>query len=254
MGVGGGLQAQGLWIKTRSVVWDQASHDLTRISEVGVVGQFGETPLNVAVQIRVGLRIGMLFRNGHTVGTDNQHHDRIEVAVWPKNEPVASLAGLPWQNLDKSNVVTNSLNAVFGNPGKWIGYQLGGGLLGAPPNTMQARLDERLYFRVRILNFTPHQNQRNDVHVVPMVCILEGLDFANHYALGIGAFTTGKDNNALEFDSQVLAYDPATQAARAAATSRGRRGPAKKPAKASKPPSAKRAGGRRSKPARRRGR
>lgn len=224
MGVGGRAD-QGLWITTRAVYWDPLTRDLTRISEVGVIAQFGTTTVAVASQrYRTdGLDIGMQFRAGHQVGTvaGGQANGQIEFAVAMKE--LVDLTTLQWTPLAQHVTVpgpalvpgvTETLRNAFSTPAgsTWRGYRITPQMFAAypAPPTSQAA-DERLYFRIVIRNFTPHsvagQWRVNDVHIVSMVCLLTGLDFATHYVLGIGAFTVGHGAGALQFDSQVIAKD-----------------------------------------------
>lgn len=219
MGVGGRAN-QGLWIKTRDVYWDSLTRKLLRISENGVVGEFGGPTVPASQLYRPkGLKIGMQFRAGHQVGPDPQHAGAIAFAAGPKGADYTQ-PGWIWTPVAQDTGVTTKLGEVFGAPQglTWRGYEITAPMFRPyPPPAPGNEADERLYFRVVIRNFSPNvhcgQYQVNDVHVVPTVCILADLDFASHYALGIGAFTVGHLSGALAFDTQVIGIDvPAGQA------------------------------------------
>ena len=93
---------------------------------------------------------------------------------------------------------------MFGTAGQWWGFKLKGSDI-TPAFPLPYPVDrDRLFFRVTIDEFHPHHP--NDFHEVPVVVVLDTLpDFTGHYVLGMGLFTIGKNNNALQFDSQVIA-------------------------------------------------
>ncbi len=219
MGVAG-LSDLGLWIKTVDVDWD-LNRDLVRISEVGVIAKFGEVTVPASLSYRPkGLKIGMQFRNSHQVGPAGQN-SQIEFAAGPKG----TTGGWVWTPVPQhtgANSVTAKLGEVFGAPPgtTWRGYRITSQMFAPYPAPSPGNeADERLYFRVLIRNFSPHIHppgnyQVNDVHVVPMVCILGDIpSFSGHYALGIGAFTVGHGAGAIQFDSEVIAHDVPIDAA-----------------------------------------
>lgn len=223
MGVGGAT-TQGLWITTRDVTW-AGNKTLTRISEVGVVFDFGKVTVPASGDYRLkGLHIGMQFRSSHQVGPAGSA-GQIEFAAAPSaanfNAPGWVWTPVPQSTMPTATLpkpVTTRLDEVFSKaPGcTWRGYEIRPQMF-APypaPGTVAASADERLYFRVTIRNFNPHINggqyQKNDVHVVPMVCILADRDFATHYVLGLGGFTVGHAFGSVAFDSEVLTRDAPT--------------------------------------------
>jgi hypothetical protein len=65
--------------------------------------------------------------------------------------------------------------------------------------------EDRLYFRVTIDKFHPHHPM--DFHEVPVAAVLGTfVDFTQHYALGMGLFTLGTNNNSIQFDSEVVGF------------------------------------------------
>lgn len=207
MGVGR-RQSQGLWITTRSVRY--TARRLVRVSEVAVIADFGRTPFPVAVVIRqYGLKIGMQYRRSHDVGVTTSDGS-IEFTAAPAG---ADPALLTWYRLNQdtgTNSVTTLVKNVFGSTGNWKGYRIVGNQIPRHdgPNGW-APEEDRLFFRITVRNFTPAHAK--DVHVVPMVCVLDSVpDFVQHYVLGVGAFTVGHAANGLQFDSEVMTYDVPT--------------------------------------------
>ena len=205
MGVGG-KQPQGLWITTRDVHYDAGAHDLTRISEVGVITQFGYSTFAASAPVirQFGLKIGILFEQGAQVGKPGNPNNSIEFTAAATG---ANLATLTWIVLQQDATVTNQVSQVFtGNNAKGykiLGQQIPDNTAGSNPWT---NAQDRLFFRIVVRNFGPKHVK--DVHVVPMVCTLASIpDFQQHYVLGVGAFSVGHSANGLEFDSQIVTRD-----------------------------------------------
>jgi hypothetical protein len=218
MGVAG-VADIGLWIKTVHVHWEQSDRTLTRVSEVGVISQFGSVTVGASLRYRPkGLKVGMQLRNNHQVGPPG-HDWRIDFAAAPKNADWTTLVWTPVDEDTSAHGVTAQLGEVFGGlpATRWRGYKSASQMFAPyPVPAPGSEADERLYFRVLLRNFRPHIHEQggvkewrvNDVHVVPMVCVLGDIPgFAGHYALGLGAFTVGHGAGAIQFDSQVIAHD-----------------------------------------------
>jgi len=199
------LGNQGLAIKTLDVQFipaiskatgkPRASGRLVRTTEVKVVGDPGVQAAG-AEAIRtfgLGLKIGMRFRNAHTI-----------VSVkWASGNALPAPAA--FKKVTKNQAITTACDTVFGPAGQWYGFRINAVDI-TPPWPLPYPVDQdRLYFIVTIDNFHPHHPM--DFHEVPVVAVLASLaDFTQHYALGMGLFTLGTNSNSIRFDSEVVGH------------------------------------------------
>jgi hypothetical protein len=205
MGSGTGTR-QGLLITTDDVDYTPAMSKnkkhpkaldhgrLVRKTDTAIVGDPG-VPAAASQAMRLhGLKIGMRFRNAHTV---------VSVEWTSGDQQVGPGA---YTRATRSQAIVDLCEDVFGTAGQWWGFKINGAAI-TPPWPITYPVDrDRLFFRVTVDNFAPHHEK--DFHEVPIVVVLGHLpDFKAHYALGMGLFTIGKKNNSLQFDSQVIAYD-----------------------------------------------
>jgi hypothetical protein len=149
------------------------------------------TPAASAQAIRqFGLKVGMLFRNAHKVKS-------VEFAVGNTRPAPGAYKPVPRPQPDTTNM-EKDCKAVFGNIGQWYGFVLDS--TGFPPMGYPPEQD-RLYFRVVVeVNF----NHDLDCQVLPVIAVLKGADVRQHYALGVGVFSRGKSNNAVQFETAVV--------------------------------------------------
>ena len=205
MGSGAGTR-QGLLITTDDVVYTPAMSKnkkhpkalhhgrLVRKTDVAIVGSAGVPAAASEMMRRDGLKIGMRFRNAHTV-----------VSVeWTSGDIQAGPGA--YTRATKNAAITTKCEDVFGTAGQWWGFKINGADI-TPPFPLPYPVDrDRLFFRVTIDDFAPHHPK--DFHEVPVAVVLDSLpDFKGHYALGMGLFTIGKNNASLQLDTQVIAYD-----------------------------------------------
>jgi hypothetical protein len=203
MGSAAGVR-QGLLITTDNVVYTPAMSSsttnpqplahgkLVRQTNTAIVGDPGFPAAASQAMRAQGLKIGMRFRKAH-------HGITVE---WTSGDAQAGPGA--YIKATKNASITTKCENVFGKAGQWWGFKLKGSDI-APPFPLPYPVDrDRLFFRVTIDTFHPHHP--NDFHEVPVVVVLDTLpDFTGHYVLGMGLFTIGKNNNALQFDSQVIA-------------------------------------------------
>jgi hypothetical protein len=200
MGSGTGTR-QGLLITTDDVVYTPAmsksttnprplAHGkLVRKTNTAIVGDAGFPAAASQAMRAQGLKIGMRFRTAH-------HGITVE---WTSGDQQVGPGA--YIKATKNASITTKCDNVFGTAGQWWGFKIKGSDI--TPLTYPADRD-RLFFRVTIDEF--HPNHSNDFHEVPVVVVLDTFpDFTGHYVLGMGLFTIGKNNNSLQFDSQVIA-------------------------------------------------
>jgi hypothetical protein len=202
MGGAAGVR-QGLAIKTIEVQFTPAKHKTTgkplasgrlvRTTEVAVVGDPGVQAAG-AEAIRtfgLGLKIGMRFRNAH----------KIVSVRWASGNALP--APTAFKSANKNQAIINACEDVFGAAGQWYAFRINAADI-TPPWPLTYPVDQdRLYFRVTVDKFLPHLPM--DFHEVPVVAVLGSFaDFTQHYALGMGLFTLGTGNNAIQFDSEVV--------------------------------------------------
>jgi hypothetical protein len=221
----GAQQRQGLWIKTLDVnilstrkkkaksktyakakkkVKARTIYKVERFTEVWCVGLIWNpnlpgaipadpVPATSAQAIRqFGLKVGMLFRNEHTVSS-------VEFAVGNTRPLPGAYRPVP-RPAAETKAMEDGCKEVFGaRVGKWYAFVFRREdfpALTYPPK------DDRLYFRVVVdANF----NHDLDCQVAPVMAVLGGLDVRQHYALGLGVFSRGLNiNNSIQFDTAVV--------------------------------------------------
>jgi hypothetical protein len=204
MGSGTGVR-QGLLITVDSVVYTAAmsknktnpkplSHGkLVRETDVAIVGDPGVPAAASQAMRQLGLKIGMRFRSAH-------HGITVE---WTSGDKQAGPGA--YTKATKNTSVTTKCEDVFGTAGQWWGFKIKGSDI-TPTFPLPYPVDrDRLFFRVTIDNF--HPNHPNDFHDVPVVAVLDTFpDFTGHYVMGMGLFTIGNANNALQFDTEVIGH------------------------------------------------
>jgi len=204
MGAGGGVR-QGLKIKTLEVVFTRhkakgkskkprATGILVRTSEVAVVGDPGVPEAGAQAIRNFGLKIGMRFRNAHTIKSIKWASGNV------RPDPGA------FTKVAKNVGVTTQCENVFGTAGQWYGFKIKGTDITPPLPLPYPAADDRLYFIVTIDNFHPRHEM--DFHEVPAVAVLDkpSEDFTQHYALGMALFTIGTGPSSTQFDTEVIGY------------------------------------------------
>jgi hypothetical protein len=204
MGVGG-AGPQGLSIKTIQMAHDTSSGRVTRVSEAGIVFQFGSgVGDHSAIRLR-GLKLGFRIRRAHTSADVAFTTGAATTAPAQTGPPPAQ-----YMSLTEDTQVTQELRTVFGTDRcrllwfswpteRWIGFSISGNSI--PPAVTPASSD-RLFFRIVLGHFsTIHQRECD---VLPVVATMGDIPFQQHYALGISVYTRGSTAGAPVFDTQVL--------------------------------------------------
>jgi hypothetical protein len=202
MGAGGGVR-QGLKIKTLNVVFTPApakgkskkslgNGTLVRTSEVALVGDPGVPEAGADAIRRFGLKIGLRFRNNHT----------IKSVKWASGNALPAPGA--FTKATKSAAITTLCEDVFGAAGQWFGFKIKAADITPPLPLPYPGAQDRLYFLITIDNFHPHHTM--DFHEVPAVAVLDRFpDFTQHYVMGMALFTVGAGSNSVQFDTEVIA-------------------------------------------------
>jgi hypothetical protein len=205
MGAGGGVR-QGLKIKTLEVIFTPAmakgskkllaTGTLVRTTEIALAGDPAFPEAGALAMRKFGLKIGMRFRNNHTVKS----------VKWASGNVLPAPGA--FTKATKSPAITTLCENVFGSAGQWFGFKIKGADIKPPASPVPPPLpypvvDDRLYFLITVEGFHPHHPM--DFHEVPAVAVLDSFpDFTQHYVLGMGLFTIGSASNSLQFDTEVV--------------------------------------------------
>jgi hypothetical protein len=203
MGVGGS-SPHGLSIKTVDMTYDASTHRVTRVSEAGIIFQFGPGVGDHSQIRQHGLKIGFRIRRAH---------GSAEMAFTTGAATSASQPPPPaaqYVSFSENAAATQELRSIFGvdtcsfffftrEMERWIGFNIPAGSI--PPPVSPASAD-RLFFKITLRRLdTSHVK---DCDVVPVVATFGNIPFQQHYALGVSFYTRGPVAGAPTFDAQVL--------------------------------------------------
>lgn len=199
-----GLGSHGLSIKTIEMTYDAMSHRVTRVSEAGIIFQFGPGVGDHSAIRQRGLKLGFRIRRAH--GSAQMAFTTGATTSGGQPAPPAA----QYVPLSESPQVTQELISIFGSDScrflfwswpteRWIGFNIAATSIPAPVNPQSA---DRLFFRIGLGRLdTSHVK---DCELVPVVAGFGDIPLQQHYALGLSVYSRGPAAGGPMFDTQVL--------------------------------------------------
>jgi hypothetical protein len=203
MGVAGS-GPHGLSIKTIEMTYDAGSHHVTRVSEAGIIFQFGAGVGDHSAIRQRGLKLGFRIRRAHV----SAQMAFTTGATTSGGQPAPPAA--QYVPLTQDPQVTQELISIFGTDScrflfwswpteQWIGFNIAASSIPAPVSPAAA---DRLFFRIVLGRLdTSHVK---DCDLVPVVAGFGDVPLQQHYALGLSVYSKGPAAGGPVFDTQML--------------------------------------------------
>ena len=184
---------QGLRIDTDSTLYDDGNKRLRRRTRILAVDGTG-TPIwsIIARVLTVGLKIGINLQSNHDL-EKQAGKALLHWAVINDGDPFPSSL----QPIIEDTAMSHDLQTnVFDTDGKWFGFNL--------PAVARPPAKPVLCFEMNVRNFKV--KGKWSIYPSHIVAVEAISNFNDHFVLGVSAFTSGKNNQAVDFSSTVIAF------------------------------------------------